>query len=126
MGVDHALGLVAHPPWKKPLPVYISSPAPERAQTQALSASTEQPFMSPHTVYLPLLTILPPQTQPLDRHTHTHTHIMKTDRYIIHVTATPVLLNHSPPFSPFWNLFFFFLPLSSSFFFPCVFHHSPF
>lgn len=30
--------------------------------------------MSPHTVYLPLLTILPPQTQPLDRHTHTHTH----------------------------------------------------
>lgn len=106
-------------PWKKPLPVYISSPAPPvRSQTQALSAPIQSSlsFFFPHSVYLPSHSLFSHHRQNLTcvrLHTHTHTdhrYIHSTRRMLCH--CRPVLLNHSckpPPSS-----------------FPCVFHHYTF
>ncbi len=105
--------LVSGPsPWKKPLPVYISNPAPERAETQALSASVQSSlsFFLPQFIYL--LTHYSPTTGRISHvhgcpathpHTHTHTHTSwtLTNTLIHHLThimlchCRPVLLNHS-------------------------------
>lgn len=117
--------LVSGPsPWKQPLPVYISSPAPsEGSHTGPFCFNTERPFMSPASVYLPSPPILPPQTGP-PAATHTLKHTMTADQYIIHVAVTlswwvtPVGITASP-------LFGFFFTSFPSFFFPLIFHHLP-
>lgn len=111
-------------PWEKPLPVYISSPASERAQTQALSASIQSSLSFSLSQFIYLLTHYSLTTDRIS-HSHTHTHILNTDQYI-HSPLNPqalsllmlclVLLNHSCKHHhhPFFCTF------------PCVFHHSPF
>lgn len=77
--------LVSGPsPWKQPLPVYISSPAPQRAHTQALSASIQSSLSCPLPQFIYLHPLFSHLRQVLWAATHTLKHTMTADQYIIH------------------------------------------
>lgn len=127
--------LVSGPsPWKRPLPVYISNPAPrEGSNTGSFCFNTEQPF----TFFLTQFTYLLahhslttdrishvngcPATHP---HTHTHTHILNTDQYV-HSSLNPHALSPCLAESP-THPCKRYPPLLLDSFDLFLFHHSPF